>query len=180
MSGYWTGKKRPDISEKIAESNRNRAVTDETKRRMSEAHKGSKSYMYKGGLPSCMDCNKQLSRYDAKRCKSCSIAGELNRNYRADLSDEQRLDNFKRMTFKKTIQPLVLARDNYTCQICDASPKYLHVDHIKRWRDYPELRHEIDNCRTVCRPCHYYITFKRKMPSQSQWGLTKAMIRKAG
>lgn len=177
---YWTGKKRPDISEKIAIANRNRIVSDETKLKMSIAHKGEKSYMYKGGLPSCQECNKQLSRYDATFCKDCRFLGSRNPKYRVDLTPEQRQDNFKRMKFKKEIQPLVLARDNYTCTVCDTSAKYLHVDHIKRWRDYPELRYSLENCRTVCRPCHYYITFKRKMPVNSSWGLTKAMIRKAG
>lgn len=47
----------------------------------------------------------------------------------------------------------VLKRDNRTCQIC-GSRKLLEVDHIKRWKEHPELRHEVSNGRTLCRPCH--------------------------
>lgn len=76
----------------------------------------------------------------------------------------------ERNMFTKTIGQLVMQRDNYTCQICESKEKYLHVDHIKSWSDYPALRYTLSNCRTVCRPCHYYVTFKRKMPKGSKWG----------
>lgn len=80
---------------------------------------------------------------------------------------ESRLERVK---FRKTIQPLVLARDNFTCQFCDQYGGYLQVDHIKGWADYPELRFEMNNCRTLCMACHYYITFKRKLPQGVIWG----------
>lgn len=65
----------------------------------------------------------------------------------------------------------VLIRDNYTCQICDQYGGDMHIDHIKPWAKYPELRFELTNGRTLCRPCHYWVTFKRKMPKGSRWGL---------
>lgn len=68
---------------------------------------------------------------------------------------------------------LVLQRDNFTCQICETEGGHLHIDHIKPYATHPELRHEVSNGRTLCRACHYYVTFKRKLPKGSKWGLVK-------
>lgn len=80
------------------------------------------------------------------------------------------LNKLERSKFRKAMQQLVFQRDNYTCQICDVSGVPIQVDHIKKWSDHPELRFEMDNCRTLCMACHYYITFKRKMPQGIIWG----------
>lgn len=48
----------------------------------------------------------------------------------------------------------VFTRDNWTCQCCGVRGVYLEADHIKPWCAFPDLRYEIDNGRTVCRPCH--------------------------
>ena len=79
-------------------------------------------------------------------------------------------DKLERNRFREQMQSLVFKRDNYTCQICDSYGGSLQVDHIKRWSEYPELRFEMDNCRTLCMACHYYITFKRKIPEGITWG----------
>lgn len=44
-------------------------------------------------------------------------------------------------------------RDGWTCRECGATDG-LHAHHIKRWRDYPELRYELSNGLTLCHPCH--------------------------
>lgn len=76
----------------------------------------------------------------------------------------------QRVRFTQYYQKKVLARDDYTCQVCQTRGGYLQVDHIKKWSEYPELRFDLDNCRTLCMACHYYITFKRKMPQGTVWG----------
>lgn len=86
-------------------------------------------------------------------------------------------NKLERAEFRRQIVPSVLKRDDYTCQICEQKGGYLHVDHIKKWAEYPELRYDLNNCRTVCRACHYYITFKRKLPSTSTWGLVNIVER---
>lgn len=48
----------------------------------------------------------------------------------------------------------VFERDNFTCVICKAKNVYLNADHIKKFADYPRLRLDIDNGRTLCVPCH--------------------------
>jgi 5-methylcytosine-specific restriction endonuclease McrA len=62
-------------------------------------------------------------------------------------------------SIRKTIayaewRKIVFKRDNYTCKICGVRGVKIHADHIKRFRDYPELRLEPDNGRTLCVPCH--------------------------
>lgn len=48
----------------------------------------------------------------------------------------------------------VFERDNYTCQECRKTGGYLEADHIKPFALHPDLRLEILNGRTLCRPCH--------------------------
>lgn len=59
--------------------------------------------------------------------------------------------SYKNIQFIKNI----LKRDNYTCQICDDNKDgNLVVDHIMPWSLYLKLRHDPENTRTLCRPCH--------------------------
>jgi hypothetical protein len=80
------------------------------------------------------------------------------------------LNKLERGRFHREVFPNVLRRDNYTCQICDQVGGSLSVDHIRSWVAFPELRFEESNCRTLCMACHYYITFKRKLPQGVVWG----------
>lgn len=50
-----------------------------------------------------------------------------------------------------------LERDGYTCQ--DRGPRclvteQLEADHVLPLAEYPELAFEVENLRTLCRPCH--------------------------
>lgn len=49
----------------------------------------------------------------------------------------------------------VFERDNYTCQDCgDNTGGNLNAHHKKSWKDYPNLRFDINNGLTLCEVCH--------------------------
>ena len=48
----------------------------------------------------------------------------------------------------------VYERDDYTCQVCGNRGGELNADHIKSFANNPELRFELSNGRTLCKPCH--------------------------
>ena len=53
----------------------------------------------------------------------------------------------------------VFERNDYRCVECGArsgigEKVYLEADHIKSFADFPALRLEVSNGRTLCRPCH--------------------------
>jgi hypothetical protein len=80
-------------------------------------------------------------------------------------------DSSERNKFRRTIQREVFKRDDYTCQLCGKKGANLQVDHIQSWKDYIELRFNINNCRTLCMSCHYFITFGKPMPPTVRtWG----------
>lgn len=47
----------------------------------------------------------------------------------------------------------VLKRDQFRCVWCRATG-YLEVDHVYPFAYFPELRFDVMNGRTLCRPCH--------------------------
>jgi len=93
--------------------------------------------------------------------------GEKNAFWKGGITTQNQLERVK---FRETIQREVLKRDNYTCQKCGDKSGILHVDHIQSWAEYVELRFSMDNCRTLCRNCHYELTYGKHLPEKSKWG----------
>lgn len=52
----------------------------------------------------------------------------------------------------------VFKRDNYTCQICSQRGGQIQADHIKSFAIFPDLRLDLNNGRTLCKPCHRIVT----------------------
>lgn len=115
-------------------------------------------------------CSLKCARISNSRMKKGKkmwwMIGENHWNWKGGITPKDKLE---RIRFLKTLQPEVLRRDDFTCQICGSRGVELHVDHIKSWSDNPELRFDLENCRTLCIPCHYMETFGKKMSKEANW-----------
>lgn len=120
----------------------------------------------------CKVCSKivltqpsQMKYRNRRACSNkCSLV--LRKAYTLEKREKLRytkhqLDRLARYSPEAAIwRKAVFERDNYTCQICSArngkgvGDIRLEADHIKPWAYFPELRFDINNGRTLCRPCH--------------------------
>lgn len=62
----------------------------------------------------------------------------------------------------KDWQFAVFKRDNFKCIRC-GSGSQLEADHVQDWVEYPELRYEVSNGRTLCHPCHKVMTTLKRL-----------------
>ncbi len=127
--------------------------------RMKTASTGNTNHL---GKPHSEETRRKIS--ESRKGKNI---GSANPMWKGGKSSE---DYLERRRFRRELQSIVFARDNYTCQVCDSYGGSIQVDHIKSWSDYPELRFDINNCRTLCMSCHYYVTFRKKIPAGIIWG----------
>lgn len=57
----------------------------------------------------------------------------------------------------------VFERDDYTCQLCGERGGKLTADHYPYpFSKYPDKRLDVNNGRTLCRPCHHHVTYVTK------------------
>lgn len=49
----------------------------------------------------------------------------------------------------------IITRDGGRCRSCGRDGVQLHAHHIKPYKDYPELRMDLDNGIALCAPCHW-------------------------
>lgn len=78
--------------------------------------------------------------------------GPLNPMWRGGISSEHH--RIRQSAEYKTWRKAVFERDNHTCQTCGMPGGNLEADHIKPFALFPELRFDVSNGRTLCRPCH--------------------------
>jgi hypothetical protein len=111
----------------------------------------------------CPVCNKEYESYRKEKRVVCSrdcygklVAerqkGEKSHLWKGGLTDKNML--LRKSPEAKEWRKQVFKRDDYTCQHCGERGARLDADHIKPWALYPELRFELSNGRTLCRPCH--------------------------
>lgn len=47
-----------------------------------------------------------------------------------------------------------LRRYGHKCSECGTSEGQMHVDHVRPWAKFPELRYDLENLRMLCSSCH--------------------------
>lgn len=140
VPGYFKGKKRPpSTGAKISASKMGHPVSEETRRKISEANKGKKAWNsgMKGNYP---------KKYYEKLC------GANNKGWKGGVTPLYK--KIRKSPEYKSWRVAVFKRDNYTCIFCGVRGGELNADHIKPFSIYPDLRFSIDNGRTLCVPCH--------------------------
>ena len=112
----------------------------------------------------CKNCGKKVltqpSQMKYRKRSACSrkcryVLQKAKTLERRKTYTKHQLDRLARYS-KEAIQwrKTVFERDDYTCQECHTRGSYLEADHIKPFAYFPELRYELSNGRTLCRPCH--------------------------
>jgi 5-methylcytosine-specific restriction endonuclease McrA len=97
--------------------------------------------------------------YCSRTCKDASLAGEEPKHLAANRGRKPRTYYDRNREKHGSAQDrewrsAVFQRDNYTCQECGQVGGRLNADHIKPYGEYPELRFDVSNGRTLCVACH--------------------------
>jgi len=105
------------------------------------------------GKKHTVEAMKKLTEANIKNARY----GEKASNWKGGVTPENRRirGTSKYINWRKE----VFKRDNYTCKECGARSGVgkmviLNADHIKAFADFPELRFNLNNGRTLCLPCH--------------------------
>lgn len=141
-------------------------ISEETRRKLRESHLGKKQSAESIekrrqkmiGRVFSEEAKLKMSNYAKNRTKehleklSNAQRGERGSNWKGGISPEN--ERFRKTGAYSRWRKSVLIRDNYKCVNCGAVDVKLHVDHIKPFALFHELRLEVSNGRSLCIPCH--------------------------
>lgn len=148
--------------------------------------KGDGNPYWKGGLPLCIDCNKSVKVYTAKRCRSCASkyihTGRKRQQWEKDKISESMKILLKDPTknpswkgglsyerypreFNRELKEEIKKRDNYVCKNCNMTEKEhiivmgygLACHHI----DYDKKNNDINNLIALCNWCNIRANYNR-------------------
>lgn len=131
--------------------NKGKPMSDETKKKVSENRKGKPAWNKGKPSPWTSERNRKMNPL---------MRGEKSPRWKGGTYGTERHREMARQEYK-IWRSSVFERDNWTCQTCQARGVYLEAHHPKSWKDYPELRYDINNGVTLCKPCHDLITFSK-------------------
>lgn len=123
---------------------------------------------FKSGVR-CDECNNKKRSNSAKLMwkKEDIIQKHLGKNngkWNSKLTDEERKHyrkNYKECKEYRDWRINVYKKDNFTCQVCFKTKKFLNAHHLYNYADYKDLRFDLNNGITLCKECHinFHIQF---------------------
>jgi hypothetical protein len=150
--------------------------TKKTREKISEANKGNKNWLGKKHSKETktkMSIVKKGRKFTEEHRKKLSKSlsgktGKLSSNWKGGINPIN--DTIRKSLELRLWREAVFARDNWTCQKCEARGYKLRAHHILNFAQYPELRTAIDNGITFCDICHknFHKTFGIKNNTKRQ------------
>lgn len=137
----------PEVREKMSNALKGRKFTPEWIAKMAKSRTGIKM---------SIETRLKMRESQLKR-----VSEGRHNNYKGGIELEN--DRIRKSCQYRIWRDSVFKRDDYTCQIClvrsgNGKKITLNADHIKRFAEYPELRFDINNGRTLCKDCHKKVT----------------------
>lgn len=128
----------------LLKSNLGSKHSEETKRKIALSRMGDKNWAKRP------EVRKKISE------KAKLRVGEKNPNWKGGITGitSERVKFYSSLEYKQW-RAKVFQRDNWICQTCHKkSEGDLEAHHIKSWKDFSELRFDLDNGITLCEKCH--------------------------
>ncbi len=107
--------------------------------------------------PECKNCGKKLTVFTGKTglCFKCWMKTNIGENHPKWKGDKCKKKDERSDSLYQNWVKMVKRRDNCTCKINNKDCSgYCIVHHILPWRDFPELRYNINNGITLCQAHH--------------------------
>lgn len=133
-----TGRPKSDSHRANLWANRSRVFTPEACANMAKARTGV------------------VQSAEHRRKSALAKMGELNPMWKGGTKSESRMI-YQRVEIRLWRES-VFARDDHTCGLCLRRGGNLEAHHIRPFSTHKDLRFDVSNGMTVCKPCHDYIT----------------------
>lgn len=134
----------------ISKANTGKSLSKETKEKISATRK----------LRKIVSFNKGKFKHTHPEIIKQGCKKEKHWNWKGGISSHNIL--IRQSSQYKNWRNSVFRRDNYTCVKCNQRGNQLQADHIKSFANYPELRFDTDNGRTLCIDCHTKVTKEQR------------------